>query len=242
MSNSNHDKRAIVLDLDGTLVESAPDLMSALNAALDSEGRREVSLAEVKSMIGDGMPTLVRRGFEATGGTPEDSVLTRATDACVSEYLANPVGESHLYPGVEETLSVLAAAGHPVAVCTNKPYEPALAVLQGLGLGDSFKVIVGGDSYAYRKPDPRLLQATLHQLGATAANSVMVGDSDNDAKVAHGAGVPFVLVTFGYCTTPHEQLQPAAVIDRFEQLPAAVQGLAESRGLTRTHAEYCGTT
>ena len=170
----------IVLDLDGTMVESAPDLMAALNEALARAGRAAVSLDAVKGMVGDGLPVLVARGFEATGGLPPSVELTSATRVCLEYYQAHASDASHLYPGVAATLGALHDAGHALAVCTNKPEAAAVSVLEAFQLLPLLECVVGGDTFSFRKPDPRMLIATLERILETldAYTSVRAGDAD----------------------------------------------------------------
>ena len=208
----------MVFDLDGTLVESAPDLMRALNHALAGAGRPAVSLEAVRGMIGDGMVTLVQRGFEATGGLPGDRELGHAVSACLEFYSAHSDKNSFLYPGVEEALEILRQRGLRLAICTNKPQAPAVDLLRSLGIYEQFEAVVGADTFEFRKPDSRMLLATLDRLKCSPSDAIMVGDSRNDALVAQGAEVKFVLVTFGYLNASQEELAPAAVIDSFSEL------------------------
>ena len=208
----------VVFDLDGTLVDSAPDLMNALNHALVSCGRDAVGLAAVRGMIGDGLSVLVRRGFEATGGVPQPAQLEEAVQACLHYYLDHADDQSVLYPGVDSTLRELKAAGLKLAVCTNKPEQPAVALLDALGIGECFETVAGADTFPYRKPDPRVLLDTLAAMGLAAEDAVMVGDSRNDALASHGAKVPFVLVGFGYLNATMEELAPTAVVQDFAEL------------------------
>jgi phosphoglycolate phosphatase len=216
---------AVVLDLDGTLVESAPDLRTALNVILRRHGRRLLGLDEVKGMIGDGLPALVQRGFLATGGLPDDRALEHAVNDCGAYYQQHCCVASHLYPGVAQTLSAMRAGGHAMAVCTNKPVDSARALLRALDIHDSLDALVGGDSYPFRKPDPRALLRSVEQLGAKPEDAVMVGDSLNDAMASRGAGMRFVLATYGYNTIAVEELAPDAVIDVFSDLPECLEGL-----------------
>lgn len=215
----------IVLDLDGTLVESAPDLMTALNNALEHAGRARVSLEAVRGMVGDGIPALVARGLDATGGSLAEAELAATTRVCLDYYLAHTNDASYLYPGVATTLGALRDAGHALAVCTNKPEDAAVALLDAFELLPLLECVVGGDTFSFRKPDPRMLTATIERVARPSAAAVMVGDSRNDLQLARRAGVPVVLASFGYCDVPVGELAPDAVIDSFTELPLQLQQL-----------------
>ena len=215
----------IAFDLDGTLVESAPDLMNALNFALTRAGRNAVSLDAVKHMIGDGIGVLVEKGFAATGDLPEADELATAVEACLSYYEAHPVDESFAFEGVLDALGSLKQAGYVLSVCTNKPHAAAVSVLRAFELDGYFECVVGGDTYPFRKPDARMLLGTLKTMDVAPQRAVMVGDSHNDCLVAKGAGVAFVMASFGYNSVPLAQLGPDRVFDHFDDLPALVESL-----------------
>jgi phosphoglycolate phosphatase len=220
--------RAVVCDLDGTLIDSAPDLRAAANQVLEAAGRKPLGLAEIRRMIGDGTQRLVERAFAATGGVPAD--LQPHFERFLSLYEANPTALTKPYPGVETTLARLREAGLTLAICTNKPARATGAVLAGLGLARHFSVVIGGDSLPMRKPDPRILIETLARLAVGADEAAMVGDNEHDVATARAAKVRMVLVSYGYARVPLDALAPDARIDRFDELPAALAGL---RGLQR---------
>jgi phosphoglycolate phosphatase len=214
-----------IFDLDGTLVDSLPDLLRALNALLAEHGRRPLVVDEVRMMVGDGVHKLVERGFDATGaaaGTRLDELARRFVDL----YEGHTIDHSRPFPGAEQALADLTAAGWTLAVCTNKPYQASVEMLEGLGLARYLKVITGGDSTPYKKPDPRHVLATLESLGATPAQAVFVGDSPNDAEAARAAGLPLVLVTFGYTRVPVTELGADVLIDSLGELSGALERLA----------------
>jgi phosphoglycolate phosphatase len=215
--------RTIVLDLDGTLVDSAADLAQALNAALDPIGRRRVTTDEVRDMIGDGIVVLTRRALDATGKIPDgadfDAVLAEVRRA----YDVLP--PSPPYPGVTETLRMLKAEGFKLAICTNKPEGPARRLMGQLGFDDMIDALAGGDTYAVKKPDAGHVEGLLEALGTSAHEAVMVGDSANDTRAAQGAGVKFIGVSYGYCTESLAALGANAVIENFKDLPKAIAGL-----------------
>lgn len=186
--------RTLLLDLDGTLVDTAPDIRTALNRLMASRGLAPFSLRQTASMIGDGVAVLVQRAFTARGLPPDDQAVAEFG----RDYGSHVADESRLFPGVTEFLLDHAAAGWAMAVCTNKPEAAARNLLDGLGLSHLLRAVGGGDSFPVRKPDPAHLLATLRLAGGDPAASVMVGDHANDVVAAHGAGVKSVFVTWGY--------------------------------------------
>ena len=216
----------VVLDLDGTLVESAPDLQTALNVALRDVGRDAVALPAVKDMIGDGIVALVERGFAATGGPVSSEIFQRAVERCMQYYAAHSCDASHLFPGVMDTLKSLHTDGYVLAVCTNKPQTPAIEMLQHFGLMPLLSCVVGGDTFDVRKPHPHVLLRTIERMGINGSSVVMVGDSCNDLLLARGAEVPVVLVRFGYGVNALGAHVPDAYINHFDELPQALSLLA----------------
>lgn len=207
--------RAVVFDLDGTLVDTALDLRGALNRLLAEYGRPAVSLNDIRHMVGDGAAKLVERGFGATGGLPLP--LPDLTRRFMEIYRAGVADESLPFPGVIATLERLQAAGIGMGVCTNKPLGLTMALLDALDLSRFFTSVAGGDG-PVRKPDPRHLLGVLSELGAEPQEALMVGDSTNDVAAARAADVPVVIVSFGYTTVPPAQLGGDRLIDRFEEL------------------------
>lgn len=218
-----HRFSAIVLDLDGTLVDSAPELAFALNAALVPMGRRAVHAAEVRGMIGDGVAVLTRRALAATGAVPGGGAFDDVLAAVRAAY--DHVPASPLYPGVDETLHALHDAGYRIAVCTNKPERPARRLMGQLGLDHLIDALAGGDTYAVKKPDPGHVRGLLQALETEPGAAVMVGDSGNDARAARGAGTRFIAVSYGYCKGAVAELGADAVIDAFDALPDAINSL-----------------
>ncbi len=216
--------RAVVFDLDGTLIDSAPDLHAALNKILGERGRRELELLEATLMIGDGARNLVLRAFTATGEPPvDDDELTALTERFLEIYEYGATAFTVPYPGVEETLQVMLDRGAALGVCTNKPHRATVKILEELGMDRYFAKVVGGDSIpGVRKPDPRTLHETISGLGGEAADAVMVGDNANDVGAARNAGVPVILIEGGYTGTPASELGADMVVARFSDLPDAM--------------------
>ena len=216
-------KPTLVFDLDGTLVDSLPDLRAALNHMLRGLDRRELSSDEVRGMIGDGTHALVDRALRATGNGTVDS--ERAHEQFLSFYEAAPTRLSRLYPNVARTLESLTRSGARLGICTNKQQAATHAVLEGFGIAQYFVAIVGGDVAPVRKPDPRHLLAVLDKLGVSPNESVMVGDNENDYAAGRGTGTAVILMRYGYLRVPPETLAPDAWLDCFADLPPTVEKL-----------------
>ncbi len=214
---------AVVCDLDGTLIDSAPELAAALNEVLIAHGRPGVTIAEVKTMIGDGIRKLVERGFIATGAPLAEGEIAAAARRMEDIYATGDI--SRLFPRVVETLDRLRGQGCKLAVCTNKPLAPTLHILECLGIRGQFASVISGDSLGTRKPDPAPLRAILGELETAPGSAVMVGDSANDVIMAQAAGVTVIAVAYGYAKGPVGDLGADGVIAKFSDLPVAVAAL-----------------
>jgi phosphoglycolate phosphatase len=212
----------LIFDLDGTLVDSVPDLRAALNELLRERGRPPLSPVEVRHMVGDGVPALVAKGLAASGANASDRT---ALPRFLELYEANATRLTRPYPGVPETLAALRQRGYGTAVCTNKPQRATVAVLQGLGLAPLFDGVAGGDRFPVRKPDPGHLLRLIAELSGEPERAAMVGDNENDAAAARGAVLPLVLVRYGYSRCDPATLAADALLDRFSELPAALERL-----------------
>ena len=217
----------LVFDLDGTLVDTVEDLVAALNVIGAPEGLQHVPLADGRIMVGHGMRTLIERAFATHGRPLSPDDLDRLTAAFIAEYTARMPGQSRPYPHLDATLDRFAAAGWRMAVCTNKYEASARRLLSLLGLADRFAVIAGQDTLGFRKPDPRHVTETIRAAGGDLGHAVMVGDSLSDVDAAIAAGVPAVVVSFGYSAVPVAELGAARIIDDFSDLWAAVTALSK---------------
>ncbi|SLN56665.1 phosphoglycolate phosphatase [Oceanibacterium hippocampi] len=209
---------AIIFDLDGTLVDTAPDLHGALQAALAHVGRPGIPLERVKHLVGAGARALVERGLDETGGRDDDALVETAFAAFLAHYGENLSVASRPYPGMVAALDALEARGARFAVCTNKPEVYSRRLLDELGLSHRFRALLGGDSLPVRKPDPAHILTTMERFGAQPHEAVMIGDTATDVNAARAAGIPVVAVRFGYSQVPIESLGADAVIDRFDEL------------------------
>lgn len=218
--------RAIVFDLDGTLVDSVPDLHAAVAAFLAERGHAPLDLATIIGFVGNGVPVLLERVLRAVGEAADAESLEAALPRFNAIYGAAPAALSQLYPGVAAALEALAAAGHPLGVCTNKPEEPARRIVEEMGIAGFIAALTGGDTLAARKPDPAPLHHTAGLLQAELTSVVYVGDSEVDAATAAAAGVPFVLFTEGYRKSPVAEIAHHAALNDFAELPGLVAALS----------------
>jgi phosphoglycolate phosphatase len=222
----------IAFDLDGTLVDTAPDLISALNFVLDREGLPPVPLASARNMIGAGARKLIERGLEAEGRTMTVKEIDAMTAAFIDHYAEHIADASRPFEGLEAVLDDLAANGCILAVCTNKLEWLSKRLLDRLGLTPRFAAICGADTFGVSKPDPAILQQTIVRAGGSLSSTIMVGDAGTDVGVARRAGVPVIGVSFGYTDVPMAELKPDRLIHHMRELPAAVDGLRAAQAAT----------
>ena len=217
----------LVFDLDGTLVDTAPDLVAALNVALAAERCAAVTIADARAMIGAGARALLKRGLDARGVAVSPDTKHAIHIQNLDHYKAHIADESRPFPNVVAAIDGMRAAGHRLAVCTNKPEAYARLLLEALGLADRFGAIVGGDTLPVNKPDRAPLDRAIADCGGDLARAVMIGDSRTDLLTARAAGIPTVLVDFGYTDVPARDLGAEVVVSDFAEIPAAV---ARARG------------
>jgi phosphoglycolate phosphatase len=218
--------RIVVFDLDGTLVDTAPDLIAALNYVLDREGLAPIPLASARTMIGAGARKLLERGLELEGRVMSTADVDRLTTVFIDYYAAHIADQSRPFAGLEAALDQLAAQGYRFAVCTNKLEWLSKRLLDQLALSARFAAICGADTFGVAKPDPAILRETVKRAGAELAGAIMVGDAGPDIGVARRAGIPVIGVEFGYTDVPIAELKPDRLIGHFAELPAAVASLA----------------
>ena len=208
----------IAFDLDGTLVDTAPDLIGSVNALLTEEGIAPLPLAQARPYIGHGARRLIERGFAAQGRMVDTTELDALTARFMDYYKDHSTDLSHAFTGVADSLSALKAAGARLAVCTNKPTWLSHPILEALNLAQYFDAVIGADLAPAPKPDPRHLICAIEAAGGTRSRAIMVGDAAPDAGSARAAGVPLVLVSFGYTEVPVADLHADILIDHFDQL------------------------
>ena len=209
----------IVFDLDGTLVDTAPDLISALNYVLDREGLAPVPLASARNMIGAGARKLIERGLDAEGRVMTVKDIDRLTADFIDHYAEHIADASRPFEGLERALDDLTARGFRLAVCTNKLEWLSKRLLDQLQLSARFAAICGGDTFGVTKPDPAILQQTVARAGGELASTIMVGDSKTDIETARRAGIPSICVDFGYTDIPAVDLGATRVISLVSSTP-----------------------
>ncbi|MBK5944396.1 MAG: phosphoglycolate phosphatase [Halorhodospira halophila] len=220
--------RAILFDLDGTLVDSAPDLTAAINQVLTERDRSPVTEEQVRGWVGNGARRLVARALTGEDdGTPPDEELDTALERFFECYGEAVYVHSRPFPGVVETVQALARAGMRLAVVTNKPRRFAEPILEGMGVADAIDVVVGGECTEARKPDPEPLRLAMERLGAASRTVLMVGDSSTDVEAAHNAGIPVVCVPYGYRRgVAPEDLGADAIVDDLSGVVTLLRGAA----------------
>jgi phosphoglycolate phosphatase len=219
----------IVFDLDGTLADTAPDLVRALNLTMDLEGLPRAKLDTVRLMVGQGARVLIERAAALHGVSFSAARLDQLVEEFVGFYRADIASRSSLFPGALEALEALAPLGAKFAVCTNKRTDLSVQLLEALGAAHRFSAIVGADAVTQRKPHAEHYRAAVERAGGTVRRSVMVGDSAADVGAARAAGAPVIAVRFGYSDIGAEKLGADVLIDRFSELPAACRRLLAAR-------------
>ncbi len=219
----------IVFDLDGTLVDSAPDLIGALNFILGREGLPPVPVQSARKLVGAGARALIERGLELEGRTMVPEQVSRLTDDFITYYAEHIADETRPFDGVETALDELSARGFKFAVCTNKLEWLSKLLLDKLGLSSRFAAICGADTFGVQKPDPIILKQTIARAGGELSSSIMMGDSGPDIGVARRAGVPVIGMDFIYTPVSIAELEPDVVISHMRDLRAAVDRIMSAR-------------
>jgi len=222
---------AIAFDLDGTLVDTAPDLIGALNWLLAEEGLKPLPLTEARPFIGRGARWMIERGFQAADAPLPPARVQPLFERFIDRYTGHIAEESRPFPGCVAALEALKADGAKLVVCTNKLTGLSRALLDALDMGRLFDAVIGSDATPAIKPDPRHLETAVAAVGGTLGRAIMVGDAATDAGAAQAAKVPLILVSFGYTEVPAAQLSPDILIDRYDQLREACVRLLGACGL-----------
>jgi phosphoglycolate phosphatase len=227
--NSHHDAMAnptVVFDLDGTLVDSAPDLVAALNAVFRRSGLSAIEYDAARNMVGAGARAMIERGLAAQRRTLPASEIEQLREQYIEHYAAHIADHSRPFPNVEATLDELRLRGCRLAVCTNKLEWLSIKLLDALGLTSRFAAICGADTFGVSKPDPAILRGTVARVGSRIEEAIMVGDAITDIAVARAAGVPVIAVDFGYSETPVAALGPDRVVSSFAGMTEVIFALA----------------
>jgi phosphoglycolate phosphatase len=228
----------IAFDLDGTLIDTAPDLISTLNLVLAGEGLPRLDHDDARRMIGGGVLGMIERALAAEGRDPPKLQIDRMFRAFVDHYGAHIADRSRPYPHVDSVLTRLGSEGFRLAVCTNKLGFLSVRLLDALKLAHHFVAICGRDTFGVHKPDPEMLHRTIRRAGGEPDRAVMVGDSGMDVRTARAAAVPIIAVDFGYSEVPIGTLNPDRLISSFAELPAVIaevegQGLVKAERVSR---------
>lgn len=216
----------IVFDLDGTLIDTAPDLVATLNVVFEREGIPPVPYATARNLIGGGAMAMIKRGIAAEGRSAAPEKLDELFAGFIAHYTEHVADKSLPFPGLIEALDTLGASGHRFAVCTNKFERQSLLLLNHLRLADRFAAICGRDTFGVPKPDPEILHRTIAAAGGQPGHAIMIGDSETDIVTARAAGIPVVAVDFGYSERPVADFAPDRLISHFSQLPAEIAALS----------------
>jgi phosphoglycolate phosphatase len=215
----------LVFDLDGTLIDTAPDLIDSLNVVFAREGLPPVAYDTARNLIGGGARAMIARGIEAEAHALKPPKVERMFNDFIAHYAAHVADRSQPFPGLVAALDHLAAGGHRFAVCTNKLERLSVLLLETLKLADRFEAICGQDTFGIQKPDPEILRRTISAAGGNPQLAIMIGDSLTDIRTARAAGVPVIAVDFGYSDKPVSEFGPDRTISHFAQLPAAIAAI-----------------
>ena len=216
----------VIYDLDGTLIDSARDMCVAVSRVLADHGLPPISDEDARLFMGEGSKVTMRRAFAKAGRTLDEAEASAVTREFVRYYEADPVSHTSAFAGVSEVVARFARLGLRQGVCTNKFERPSRMILEHLKLMPPIIDLAGADTFPVRKPDPRHILMLVERMGRSPDRAVMVGDSIHDVEAAHGAGLPAVLVSWGYTDRPASELGAEAVIQRFDALPQALERLA----------------
>jgi phosphoglycolate phosphatase len=216
----------IVFDLDGTLLDTAPDLVETLNVVFAREGLAPLPYDTARNLVGGGAKAMIARGIEAEGRVLAPAKLEQMFTDFIAYYSDHVAERSQPFPGLTEALDTLGARGHRFAVCTNKLERLSVRLLDRFKLADRFAAICGQDTFGIQKPDPEILRRTVAAAGGTMKHAIMVGDSNTDIRTARAGGIPVIAVDFGYSERPIAEFGPDQTISHFSQLPASIAAIS----------------
>ena len=220
---------ALIFDLDGTIIDSVPDVCASINRALDSMGRPPITIENTKELVRFGAHTLCDKALAITGEPGKQDDIRLLETKFLDNYRKNPSEHTSIFPGAVDALNQFRDYGIKLGICTNKPEATCFPVLDALKLRHYFSSIICGDTIKFKKPDPRHVYYTMNKMGAELGNTAFIGDSEDDIKAANNAGIPSVLVTFGYCHVPFDSLHVDARIDHYDKLNMTLRSIASKR-------------
>ncbi len=224
-------KPLIIFDLDGTLLDTAPDLMNSLNHTIEALGLDPVVFEDMTYLVGSGARAMIERALDLQDHLPADGEMDMLFNRFLEHYSATMPGSSAPYPGLPEAMQRLEKAGMDLAICTNKTEALATRLLRLLDLSDNFAAITGGDSFSVRKPHRGHIEGTIDRARGSRSAAVMIGDSVNDIEAARNAGIPSIAVSFGYSESAVEELSPSHIIHHYDELTAdLIYGLLAETG------------
>ena len=218
----------IIFDLDGTLANTAPDLLGTLNRITKPHDLNQMGMSEFGQIIGHGAKAMIKRAFELSNKPLDEATLETLFEKFLSDYSSNIANETTLFEGVLQAMDTLSAKGFEFALCTNKTESMARLLLEELGVTKRFRSITGGDTFEFRKPDARHLIETANLAGHSISKAIMIGDSATDINAAINAIIPSVAVTFGYSDEPVKSLNSTKIINNFSELPAAIESISQA--------------
>jgi len=218
--------QTIVFDLDGTLIDTAPDLVDTLNVVFRREGWPPVPYETARNTIGGGARMMIARGIAAEGIAVAPAKLEQLFADFIAHYTEHLADRSRPFPGLTDALDELASGGCRFAVCTNKLERLSVLLLKQLKLADRFAAICGQDTFGMQKPDPEVLRRTVAAAGGSLTQAIMIGDSATDIRTARAAGIPVIAVDFGYSDRPVSELGPDRIISHFAQLQSAIAAIS----------------
>ncbi len=221
-------KPLIIFDLDGTLADTAPDLLATLNRVITPHGLQSAQRNEFGTLIGQGARAMILQAFENNNKTISEEQLDQLFNHFIEDYSDNIANDTKLYDGVTAAMNQLENSGFGFAVCTNKTERLAKQLLEELGVMNRFSAITGGDTFTFKKPDGRHIEETISLAAGIPGRSIMIGDSLADIAAAKEAGIPSVAVRFGYSSQPVEELNPDRIIEHFDELSATVEAIAQT--------------
>ncbi len=217
----------IIFDLDGTLADTAPDLLGTLNRITKPYNLSQITMEQFGQIIGHGAKAMIQRSFKVNNKPLDDETLEELFKAFLTDYSVNIANETVLFEGVLDAMDALGEIGYEFALCTNKTESMARLLLNELGVTQRFKSITGGDTFKFRKPDARHLSETAKLAGFKVSDAIMIGDSATDINAAINAKIPSVAVTFGYSDAPIKSLEATKIINNFRKLPAAIESISQ---------------